>query len=57
MYDLMELWRSNIDYSVLLTLEQLKKSKRTHYLTDGYEVVLEPETISVLIEKIKLNLT
>lgn len=56
-YDLMELWRINIDYSVLQTLEQLKRSKRTHYLTDGYEVMLEPETVKTLIEKIRFNLS
>jgi CRISPR-associated protein Cas1 len=55
-YDMMELFRSNIDYSVLQALKELKRSKRTHYLTDGYEVMLERETVKVLIEKIRFNL-
>jgi CRISPR-associated protein Cas1 len=56
-YDLMELWRTNSDYSVLQTLDQLKRTKRTHFLTDGYEVMLQQETVRSLIEKIRLNLS
>lgn len=56
-FDLMELWRTNCDCSVLQALEQLKRSKKTHYLTDGYEVVLEPETVRVAVEKVKSNLS
>ena len=56
-YDLMELWRTNCDYSVLQTLEELKRTKKTHYLTDGYEVMLEADTISTLFDKVKLNLS
>jgi CRISPR-associated protein Cas1 len=52
----MELWRTNCDYSVLQTLDQLKRTKRTHFLTDGYEVMLEQETVRTLIEKIRFNL-
>lgn len=56
-YDLMELWRTNCDYSVLQTLNQLKRSKRTHFLTDGFEVMLEQETVRALVQKIKFNLS
>jgi hypothetical protein len=57
-YDMMELWRTNCDYSVLQTLEQLKRVKdKTHYLTDGHEVVLDPATINVLFEKLRFNLS
>ncbi len=56
-YDLMELWRTNCDYSILQTLDQLKRMKRTHFLTDGYEVMLEQETVRTLIEKIRFNLS
>ena len=55
--DLMELWRTNCDYSVLQTLDQLKRTRRTHFLTDGYEVMLEQETVRTLIEKIRFNLS
>ena len=56
-YDLMELWRTNADYSVLQTLEQLKRTKKTHKLTDEYEILLNPSTIKTLIEKIRFNLS
>ncbi len=57
-YDMMELWRTNGDYSVLQTLEQLKRTKnKTHHLTDGFEVVLDSETIKLLFEKLRFNLS
>lgn len=56
-YDLMELWRTNADYSVLQTLEQLKRVKKTHKLTDEYEILLNPSTIKTLIEKLRFNLS
>ena len=56
-YDLMELWRTNCDYSVLQTLESLNAKKRNHYLTDGYEVLLKRETVNLLFETLKLNLS
>ncbi len=57
-FDMMELWRSNCDYSVLQTLEQLRRTKnKTYYLTDGFEVVLDSETIKLLFEKLRFNLS
>lgn len=53
----MELWRTNIDFSVLHTLEQLNAKKRNHYLTDGYEVLLKEETVRLLYDRVKLNLS
>src|SRR5271157_4400456 len=35
-FDLMELWRTNSDYVVIQTLEQLNSKDRNHYLTDTY---------------------
>ena len=35
----------------------MKRTKRAHFLTDGYEVVLEQETVRTLIEKIRFNLS
>lgn len=55
-FDMMELWRTNVDYSVLLCLAQLRR-ERTHRLTDEYTVLLDPETIRLLFEKLKLNLS
>jgi len=56
-FDMMELWRSNVDYSVLLCLAQLRRERITHRLTDEYTVLLDPETITLLFEKLKLNLS
>lgn len=39
-------------------LEQLKRTKnKTHYLTDGFEVVLDAVTIKLLFEKLRFNLS
>ncbi len=56
-YDLMELWRTNCDYSVIQTLEILKRYKRTHYISEGYEVILNEEPVKILLERLKLNLS
>jgi len=56
-FDVMELWRTNVDYSVLLCLAQLRRERVTHRLTDEYTVLLDPETIRLLFEKLKLNLS
>lgn len=56
-FDMMELWRTNIDYSVLLCLVELKRERNTHRLTDEYTILLNPETIRTLFEKFKLNLS
>ena len=56
-FDIMELWRTNCDYSVLQTLEQLKLAKeKTQYFTDGFEIVLDSKTIDLLFEKLRFNL-
>jgi len=49
-YDLMELWRSNSDYSVIQTLEQLNSKDKNHFLTDTYEAMLSQKTISLLFQ-------
>jgi len=55
-YDLMELWRTNSDYSVIQTLEQLDRKDRNHFLTDTYEAMLSQRTISLLFQNFKFNL-
>jgi len=55
-YDLMELWRTNSDYAVIQTLEQLNSKDKNHYLTDTYEAMLSQKTIHLLFEKFKFNL-
>ncbi len=55
-YDLMEQWRTNSDYAVIQTLEQLNARDRNHFLTDTYEAMLSEKTISHLFMNFKLNL-
>jgi CRISPR-associated protein Cas1 len=55
-YDLMELWRTNSDYSVIQTLEQLNSKDKNHFLTDTYEAMLSQKTISLLFQNFKVNL-
>jgi CRISP-associated protein Cas1 len=55
-FDLMELWRTNADYSVIQTLEQLNSKDQNHFLTDTYEAMLSEKTISLLFQNFKLNL-
>ena len=53
-YDLQELFRYVIDYSVIELLEtQLKKSD--FITTENYHIRLKPNTAKLLIEKIKNN--
>ncbi|MGC9123682.1 MAG: CRISPR-associated endonuclease Cas1 [Thermoplasmata archaeon] len=53
-YDLQELFRFVIDYSVIETLEaKLKKSD--FIVTENYHIRLKPKTTELLIEKIKNN--
>ncbi len=53
-YDLQELFRYVIDYSVVETLEtKLKKSD--FIVTENYHIRLRPDTARLLIEKIKNN--
>ena len=40
---------------VLETLRLLKRQKKTHYLSDGYEVMLEQQTVRTLFDNFKLN--
>lgn len=56
-YDLMELWRVNSDYSVIQTLEQLNRRDKNHYLTDTYEAILSQNTIRLLFEKFRFNIS
>ena len=55
-YDLMELWRTNSDYAVIQTMEQLDAKDRNHFLTDTYEAMLSQKTISQLFRNFKFNL-
>jgi len=53
-YDLQELFRYVIDYSVIELLEtKLKKSD--FMTTENYQIRLKPSTAKILIEKIKNN--
>jgi CRISP-associated protein Cas1 len=56
-FDLMEVWRTNADYSVIQTLEQLNSRDKNHYLTDTYEAMLSQETIRLLFERFRFNLS
>ena len=62
-FDIMELWRTNCEYAVIQTLEKLKteakkkKKEKTHFLTDGYEVMLESSSVKILFDKFKLNVS
>lgn len=55
-YDFMELWRTNADYAVVQTLEQLNSKDKNHFLTDTYEAMLSQKTISLLFHNFKMNL-
>ena len=55
-YDLMELWRTNSDYSVIQTLEQLDSKDKNHFLTDTYEAMLSQKTIALLFQNFRSNL-
>jgi CRISPR-associated protein Cas1 len=54
-FDLMELWRTNSDYSVIQTLEQLNSKDKNHFLTDTYEAMLSQKTIRLLFQNFKFN--
>lgn len=55
-FDLQELWRSNCDYAVLQTLEEIKK-QHLKWRIENYEVRLGDDIIAVLIERLKLVLS
>ncbi len=57
-FDLMELWRVNIDYSVLQTFTEMKNNsqkKKMYGFTDRYEVEITSDTAKLLFEKIILT--
>ncbi len=56
-YDLMELWRINADYSVIQSLEQLDRKDKNHFLTDTYEAMLSRKTIQSLFDRLRFNLS
>jgi CRISPR-associated protein Cas1 len=57
-FDLMELWRVNVDYSVIQTLEEIGRVRGKRYgFTDQYEVEITKDTARLLLEKVKLNLS
>lgn len=58
-FDMQELWRINIDYSVLKTLEQLKLKgdKEAYYFNDNYEIRVSENTINLLFDNARFNLS
>jgi CRISPR-associated protein Cas1 len=58
-FDMQELWRINVDYSVLKTLEQLKLKgdKDAYSFNDNYELRLSEDTINMLFDNVRFNLS
>lgn len=58
-FDIMELWRANCDYGVLLTLEELKKNRQIKVFkkNESYEVLVSEDSIKILVDKLRLNLS
>ena len=58
-FDVQERSRANIDYSVLKNLEQLKLrgDKDTYSFNDNYEIRLSEETINILFDNVRFNLS
>jgi len=55
-YDLQELFRWIIDYSIIQLLEDTPKLKKSDFiLTENYNIRLRERTAKLLIEKIRLN--
>lgn len=54
-YDLQELYRWIIDYSVIKLLEEKKLKKSDFIITDNYHIRLREDTAKMLIEKIRAN--
>lgn len=56
----MELWRTNCDYSVLQTMQEMKGKKKDYYTNfiarGGNDVRLHSPAIDLLISKLKNNL-
>ena len=55
-FDLMELWRTNVDYSVLLCLASIRRDK-AYRVTSDFKILLDPATIRALFANLKLNLS
>ncbi len=57
-FDIMELWRTNIDYAVLQTIGQLRSIKYNVFrLNDNYEAMLSQDTGRLLFERVRFNLS
>jgi len=54
-YDVQELYRWLIDFSVIQLLEEKKLKKSDFIVTENYNIRLRETTAKMLIEKIKLN--
>ncbi|MEM2161136.1 MAG: CRISPR-associated endonuclease Cas1, partial [Candidatus Nitrosotenuis sp.] len=55
-YDLQELFRWIVDYSIIQLLEDAPKLKKSDFiLTENYNIRLRERTAKLLIEKIRLN--
>jgi CRISPR-associated protein Cas1 len=54
-YDLQELFRWLVDFSVLKLLEEKKLKKSDFTVTENYHLRLKPATAKMLIDKISLN--
>lgn len=56
-YDMTELWRICVDWSVIQTLEELKRTTFKQYqITREYEMKLSSDSRNLLIQKLRLNL-
>jgi hypothetical protein len=54
----MELWRVNVDYAVIQTLEEIGRVKGKKFgFTDQYEVEITKDTAKLLLDKIRFNLS
>jgi CRISP-associated protein Cas1 len=57
-FDFMEFWRTNVDYSVLETLKRLDAiNYRVYRLNDNFEAVLSSDTSKLLFERVRFNLS
>jgi CRISPR-associated protein Cas1 len=56
-FDLMEMWRINSDYSVIQTMEKLNAKDKNHRLTDSFEAILSKKTIDLLWQNFRSNLS
>lgn len=57
-FDMMEFWRTNVDYSVLETLKLLDRiDYKVYRLNDNFEAVLSSDTAKLLFERVRFNLS